>query len=150
MKVLDKGLHWVWWLIHLHAMKQETMAINQDWVYNQAKCSCRKQNKQHLICLLVQNWASFSENLFQGFRLKVWLKGPLTLWKGICLFFRCFPMHKISLVSFWIGRLMYEERIKVIIRQADPYDKKGDSTKGDRGCKIWLHQIHLEINCFHV
>ena len=28
-----------------------------------------------------------------------------------------FPMHKISLVSFWIGRLMYSERIKVIIRQ---------------------------------
>ena len=26
---------------------------------------------------------------------------------------------------------MYKERIKVIIRQADPYDKKGDSTKGE-------------------
>ena len=50
------------------------------------------------------------------------------------------PMHKISLASFWIGRLMYEERIKVIIRQADPYKKAGDATKGGRGYKIWLHQ----------
>ena len=40
------------------------------------------------------------------------------------------PMHKISLVSFWIGRLMYKERIKVIIRQADPYDKKETLPKG--------------------
>ena len=47
-----------------------------------------------------------------------------------------FPMHKISLASFWIGWLMYKEQIKVIIRQADPYDKTGDG----RGCKIWLHQ----------
>ena len=31
---------------------------------------------------------------------------------------------------------MYKERIKVIIKQADPYDEKGDSTKGGRGCKI--------------
>ena len=31
---------------------------------------------------------------------------------------------------------MYFERIKVIIRQADPYDKTGDATKGGRGCKI--------------
>ena len=31
---------------------------------------------------------------------------------------------------------MYLEQIKVIIRQADAYDKKGDSTKGGRGCKI--------------
>ena len=51
-----------------------------------------------------------------------------------------FPMYKISLVSFWIWRLMYYERIKVIIRQADSYDKTGDATKGDRGCKIWLYQ----------
>ena len=51
-----------------------------------------------------------------------------------------FPMHNISLVFFWIGRLMYKERIKVIIRQADPYIKTGDATKGGRGCKIWLHQ----------
>ena len=38
-------------------------------------------------------------------------------------------MHKISLVSFWIGRLVYKERIKVIIRQADPYNKTGDATE---------------------
>ena len=31
---------------------------------------------------------------------------------------------------------MYYERIKVIIRQADLYDKTGDATEGDRGCKI--------------
>ena len=62
-----------------------------------------------------------------------------------------FQMHKISLVSFWIERLMYKEWIKVIIRQADSYDKKGDSTKGGRVCKIWLlYQKHLEINYFHV
>ena len=34
---------------------------------------------------------------------------------------------------------MYWERIKVIIRQADPYDKTGDATKGGRGCIISLH-----------
>ena len=50
-----------------------------------------------------------------------------------------FPMHKISLVFFWIGRFMYWERIKVIIRQADPYDKTGDATKGGRGCIISFH-----------
>ena len=44
-----------------------------------------------------------------------------------------FPMHKTSLVSFWIGRLMYYEQIKVIIRQADPYNKTGDVTKGHTG-----------------
>ena len=27
-----------------------------------------------------------------------------------------------------------------MIRQADPYDKTGDATKGDRGSKIWPHQ----------
>ena len=27
----------------------------------------------------------------------------------------------------------YKERIKVIIRQADPYDKTGDATKGGGG-----------------
>ena len=31
---------------------------------------------------------------------------------------------------------MYKERIKVIIRQADPYDKIGHATKGGRGCII--------------
>ena len=31
---------------------------------------------------------------------------------------------------------MYLEQIKVIIRQADPYDKTGDTTKGGRRCKI--------------
>ena len=32
------------------------------------------------------------------------------------------------------------ERMKVKIRQADPYDKTGDATKGGRGYKILLHQ----------
>ena len=31
---------------------------------------------------------------------------------------------------------MYKEQIKVIIRQADPYDKTGDAIKGGSGCKI--------------
>ena len=35
---------------------------------------------------------------------------------------------------------MYWERIKVIIRQVDPYDKTGDATKGGWGCKILPHQ----------
>ena len=51
-----------------------------------------------------------------------------------------FPMHKISLVFLLIGRLMYLERIKVIVRRADAYDKTGDTTKGGRCCKIWPHQ----------
>ena len=34
---------------------------------------------------------------------------------------------------------MYKERIKVIIRQVDPYEKTGDATIGGRGCKIRLH-----------
>ena len=35
---------------------------------------------------------------------------------------------------------MYKEQIKVIIRQADLYNKTGDATKGGWGWKIWLHQ----------
>ena len=31
---------------------------------------------------------------------------------------------------------MYKERNKVIVRQADPYEKTRDSTKGGMGCKI--------------
>ena len=31
---------------------------------------------------------------------------------------------------------MYSERIKVIIRQADPYDKTGDATKGVGVAKV--------------
>ena len=45
-------------------------------------------------------------------------------------------MHKISMVYFLNGRLMYKEQIKVLIRQADAYDKTGDTTKGGRGGKI--------------
>ena len=66
--------------------------------------------------------------------------------------FRCFPkLHKISLVAFWMSRLMYKERIKVILRQADPYDKTGNATKGSRGCKrtsdgsIGNHSVLLPI-----
>ena len=45
---------------------------------------------------------------------------------------------------------MYKERIKVIIRQPDPYDKTGDAIKGARGCKILTSQKYLEINFFYV
>ena len=31
---------------------------------------------------------------------------------------------------------MYYEQIKVIIRQADHYNKTGDASKGGMGCKI--------------
>ena len=55
-------------------------------------------------------------------------------------FWYCQKLPKISLVSFWIGRLIYKEWIKAIISQADPYDKTGDAIKLGRGCKIWLHQ----------
>ena len=53
------------------------------------------------------------------------------LWhfEGVSAYFSDFsqnvPMHKIWLISFWIGRLMYKDRIKVKIRQVDPYDKTG-------------------------
>ena len=80
------------------------------------------------------------------------MKGPLTLWWVSAYFSDAsqnFPMHKLSLVSFWIGRFMYKKRIKVIIRQADPYNKTGDASKGGRGRKIWPPK-HLEINDFHV
>ena len=61
-----------------------------------------------------------------------------------------FPMYKISLVFFWIGSLMYKERIKVIIRHADPYNKIGNATKRGRGCKIWLHQNIKKSIILHV
>ena len=35
---------------------------------------------------------------------------------------------------------MYKDQIKIIIRQIDPFDKTGDTTKGGRGCKIGPHQ----------
>ena len=47
-------------------------------------------------------------------------------------------MHKIPLVSFWIGRLMYKELIKVIIRQAGLYNKTGDATKGERVAQFYF------------
>ena len=45
---------------------------------------------------------------------------------------------------------MYKERIKVIIRQADPYDKTGDATKGGRGAKFdftktFRNQLFLRV-----
>ena len=36
---------------------------------------------------------------------------------------------------------MYEEQIKVTIRQADPYNNTGDATKGDRGAKFDFTKI---------
>ena len=57
-------------------------------------------------------------------------------------------MPKISRVSFLIGRLMYWERIKVIISQGDPYDKTGDAIKGGRGCNICLLYLSVIIQLF--
>ena len=36
IKALRQGRHWVWGLTHYHAIKEETIAINCDWVYNYA------------------------------------------------------------------------------------------------------------------
>ena len=34
--------HWVWCLAHRRVIKEETIAINRDWLYNQAMpCRCR-------------------------------------------------------------------------------------------------------------
>ena len=38
---------------------------------------------------------------------------------------------------------MYQERIKVILRQADPYNKTGDATKGGRGAKFDLTKTFI-------
>ena len=43
----------------------------------------------------------------------------------------------------------YEEGIKFTIRQADPYDKTKDPTKGGRGAKFTLPK-HFVINYFHM
>ena len=47
---------------------------------------------------------------------------------------------------------MHYEQIKVIIRQADPYNKTGDASKGGMGCKMQklISPKHLKINYFHV
>ena len=58
-------------------------------------------------------------------------------------------MHNISLVFFWIGRLMYKEQIKVLIRQADPYNKTGEATKGVGVAKFGFTKT-FEINYFHM
>ena len=67
------------------------------------------------------------------------LKGPLTLCKSICLFFRCFP--NIPYAKDTTGNLLNKtfdvlEQIKFIIRQAVSYDKVGDATKLGRGAKF--------------
>ena len=36
IKALRQGRHWVWGLTPHRAIKEETLAINRDWVYNQA------------------------------------------------------------------------------------------------------------------
>ena len=36
MKALRQSRHWVWGLTHRREIKEETIAINRDWVYNQA------------------------------------------------------------------------------------------------------------------
>ena len=49
---------------------------------------------------------------------------------------------------------MYKKRIKVIIRQADPYDKTGDATKGVRVAKfdfteIFRNQLFLRVRVLY-
>ena len=48
MKVLGQGCHRVWGLSHHIAIKEEAIAINVDWVYNQA---CRLSHNIHAISL---------------------------------------------------------------------------------------------------
>ena len=42
------------------------------------------------------------------------------------------------------------ERIKIIIRQSDPYAKTADFTRVGSGCINLTSLKHLEINYFHV
>ena len=49
---------------------------------------------------------------------------------------------------------MYKERIKVIIRQPDPYDKTGDATKGGEVAKfdftkIFRNQLFLRVRVLY-
>ena len=44
---------------------------------------------------------------------------------------------------------MYLERIKVTIRQADPYDKTGDATKGGRDCKTFRNQLFSRVRLLY-
>ena len=37
--------HWVWGLTHRHLIKEETIAINRDWVYNK---TCRLPHNKHV------------------------------------------------------------------------------------------------------
>ena len=43
---------------------------------------------------------------------------------------------------------MYKERIKVIVRQADPYDKK-ETLPGGRGCKTFRNQLFSRVRVLH-
>ena len=81
----------------------------------------------YLITLLKKNWV---KDLWHFDRVSAYFSDAS----------QTFQTHKISLVSFWMWRLLYKERIKDIIRQAGPYNTSEDATIGGRGCKIWLHQ----------
>ena len=39
IEALRQGCHWVWGLAHRRGIKEETIAINRDWVHNQARDS---------------------------------------------------------------------------------------------------------------
>ena len=52
-----------------------------------------------------------------------------------------FPLPKIILVSYWKGRLMYKERIKVINSQGDPYEKQEMLSKGVEVAKFDFTKI---------
>ena len=46
IKALRQGRHWVCGLTHRRAIKEETIAINHDWVYSQI---CRLSHDNHAI-----------------------------------------------------------------------------------------------------
>ena len=59
---------------------------------------------------------------------------------GYLPIFQMLPKTSLCIRYHWLTILLKRtldvERIKVIIKQADPYNKTGDATKGGRGCKI--------------
>ena len=46
IKALRQGHHWIWGLTNGRAIKEETIAINCDWVYNQV---CSLSHDIHVI-----------------------------------------------------------------------------------------------------
>ena len=65
-KDLCQDLHWVWGLTCRHAINEETIALNRDWVYKQA---CRLLHDIHVGQLVfavssLQKYGSRSASLF--------------------------------------------------------------------------------------